>query len=127
MLEKGLLQPGDLDDFNLGHRLEPLDHVTFIRDRIDQMEGVHGHHPDLWEPTDEVFDERAVVGTDHVQDRQVDEVLGIEGVENVNGIRDGEIPEDEGGKAREVNGREIDIDNVLKNPLGTCCVQRELA
>jgi hypothetical protein len=53
-----------------------------------------------------VFDEWAVVVSDHVENRQVNEVLGGEGIENVNRVQHGEVPEDEGCEAGEVNGRE---------------------
>ena len=72
VLKEGLLQLSDLEDLDVGHRLEPLDHPTLVRDRIEQLEGVHGHHPDIGEPACEVFDEWAVVEPDHVEDSQID-------------------------------------------------------
>ena len=92
------------------------------------MDGVHRHHPDVWEPTGEVFDKRAVVVSDHVENRQVDEVLGGEGIENINRVQHGEVPDDEGSKAGEVNRIETDIDDIgIINPLRARSIQRELA
>lgn len=127
MLKNELLQPRDLEDFDFRHRLEPLDHAKFVRNRVEQLEGVHSQNPELWESTDEVFDEWAVIVPHHGQNRQVNEVLCGEEVENVDRIHDSEIPDDEGGKGGEVNGGEIDIDAAFGNPLRTCRIQRELA
>ena len=86
VLKKGLLQLGHLEDFDLGHRLEPLDHPALVWDRIKQLDGVHCHDPDVRESTGKVFNEWPVVVPDHIENRQIDEVLGGEGIENVNGI-----------------------------------------
>ena len=126
-MKKRFLQLSDLEHFDLGHRLEPLDHPTLVRDRIEQLDGVHRHHPNIWEPTGEVFDEWAVVISDHIENRQVNEILGGEGIEDVNCIQHGEVPEDEGGEAGEVNGRKVDVDNVVENPPRTRSIQSELA
>jgi len=40
VLKVGLLQLGDLEDFDPEHRLEPLDHPTFVWDRIEQLDGI---------------------------------------------------------------------------------------
>lgn len=127
VLKKGFLQLGNLEDFDLGHGLEPLDHPTLVWDRIEKLDGVYGHDSNVWEPTGEVFDEWTVVVADHVENRQVDRVLGGEGIEDVNSIQHGEVPDDEGSKAGEVNGREADIDEVLDNPPWTGSIQREFA
>ena len=95
-------------------------HPTFVCDRILHLNGVYRHDLDVWEPTGEMFDEWTVVVSDHVENRQVNRVLGGEGIGNVNGIQHGQVPNDESSEAREV-------DIGVENPLRTGSVQCELA